>query len=129
MKLPHLTKTELSVLELLWQQDKLTARQIKEQLYPGATKSQHGTVQKLLQSLEEKGLVIRDRSLGVHLFSATFNRQVYASRELESLTKRLTGGSLVPLVTQLMQEDKISPEEIERLRRVLDQDDDEEEEA
>ena len=124
MKLPHLTKTELAVMDLLWKQDKLTARAIKERLYPGATKSQQGTVQKLLQSLEDKGLVTRDRSLGVHLFSPAFDRHVYASRELESLTKRLTGGSLVPLVTQLMQEDKISTEEIARLKRVLDQDDD-----
>ena len=124
MKLPHLTNAELSVMHLLWQQDRLTARAIKEQLYPGAAKSQHGTVQRLLQSLEEKGLVTRDRSLGVHLFSPTFGREVYASRELESLTKRLTGGSLVPLVTQLMAEEKISSQEIEQLKRALDQHDD-----
>ena len=126
MKLPHLTRTELSVMDLLWQQKELTARQIKERLYPDATKSQHGTVQKLLQSLEEKGLVKRDRSLGIHLFSPVLERQVYASRELESLTERLTGGSLVPLVTQLIQEDKISRDEIASLRRLLDQKDDEE---
>lgn len=124
MKLPHLTNAELSVMNLLWEEDRLTARVIKERLYPGAKKSQHGTVQRLLQSLEEKGLVTRDRSLGVHLFSPVFRREVYASRELESLTRRLTGGSLVPLVTQLMQDAKISSEEIEQLKRVLDQDDD-----
>ena len=120
MKLPHLANAELAVMELLWQQSNLTARSIKEQLYPGATKAQHGTVQRLLQRLEDKGYVERDRTLAVHLFSPTFSRQAYASSQLESLTSRLTGGSLAPLITHLIEEERITPEEIKRLKQILD---------
>lgn len=123
MNLPQLANAELSILELLWQDGSLTARQIQEQLYPGATKSQHGTVQRLLQRLEEKECVTRDRSLGVNVFSPAFSREAYASRQLESLTKRLTGGSLAPVITHLIEEERLSPDEIERLRQILDQDD------
>ena len=107
-------------MELLWQEDRLTARRIQEQLYPGATKAQHGTVQRLLQRLEDKGFVERDRALPVHLFSALINRRAYASGQLESLADKLTGGSLAPLITHLMEEKKISRAEINKLRQILD---------
>ena len=89
MKQPPLANAELAVMNLLWHNDHLTARQIREQLYPDTTKAQHGTVQKLLQRLEDKGYVKSDRSLPVYLFSAAISRQTYAGRELESLAASL----------------------------------------
>ena len=120
MELPHLANAELAVMELLWQQDRLTARHIREELYAGATKAQHGTVQRLLQRLEEKGVVERDCELPVHLFSALISRQAYAGSQLESLADKLTSGSLAPLITHLMEQKKISRAEIKRLRLILD---------
>ena len=120
MKQPPLANAELAIMDLLWQEDRLTARQIREQLYPDATKAQHGTVQRLLQRLEEKGYVQRDRSLPVHFFSAATSRQTYACNQLESLAAKLTGGSLAPLITHLVEEKKISREDIGQLRAILD---------
>ena len=120
MKRPPLANAELAVMDLLWQADRLTAREIREQLYPDATKAQHGTVQKLLQRLEDKGYVERDRSQPVLFFSAAISRQTYAAGQLESLAARLTGGSLAPLLTHLVEEKRISREEIQRLRAILD---------
>ena len=107
-------------MNLLWENDRLTARQIQEQLYPDATKSQHGTVQKLLQRLEDKGYVKRDRSLSIQQFSAAISRQTYSGRQLESLATKLTAGSFAPLITYLVEEKKISRDEISRIRAILD---------
>ena len=123
MKHPHLANSELAVMELLWQQSEMTARAIRERLYPDAAKAQHGTVQRLLQRLEEKGCVQRDSTLSVHLFSSTFSQQAYAANQLETLTSRLTGGSIAPLITHLIAEKKISSAEIKRLRKILDESD------
>jgi BlaI family transcriptional regulator, penicillinase repressor len=129
LKQPSLANAELAVMNLLWEQDRLTSRVIREKLYGGSTKAQHGTVQRLLQRLEDKGVVERDRTLPVHLFSARISRQAYAGSRLESLAEKLTGGSLAPLITHLMEEKRISPAEIERLRRILDERDEEGEES
>lgn len=118
---PALANAELAVMELLWDEGQLAAREIRERLYPGSEKAQHGTVQRLLQRLEEKGYVSRDRRLSVHLFTATVSREAYASSQLETLAQRLTAGSLAPLVTHLVEQRRISPEEIARLRRILDE--------
>ena len=126
MKQSPLPNVELAVMNLLWQNDRLTARQIQEQLYPDAKKSQHGTVQKLLQRLEDKGYVKRDRSLAVHFFSAAISRQTYAASQLESLAAKLTAGSFAPLITHLIEEKKISRDEIDRIRAILDKQEGEE---
>lgn len=118
---PTLANAELAVMELLWRRDRWTAREILEELYPDTDRPQHGTVQRLLQRLEEKTFVERDRSLPVHHFSACIGREAYGGSQLESLAARLTGGSVAPLITQLMDEKKLSRTEIARLRQILDQ--------
>ncbi len=120
MRYPSLANAELAVMEVLWEHDRMTARVLREQLYPGATKAQHGTVQRLLQRLEVKGFVERDSELSVHFFSARITRQAYASSQLEFLADKLTGGSLAPLITHLLQEKRISRAEIKKLRKILD---------
>ncbi len=115
-----LANAELAVIELLWGNGSATARHIREQLYPGSSKAQHGTVQRLLQRLEDKGYVDRDRGLPVHLFTATISREAYASGQLETLADKLTGGSLAPLITHLMEHKRISETEIGRLRQILE---------
>ena len=120
MSQPPLANAELAVMDLLWENDRMTARQIREHLYPDAAKPQHGKVQRLLQRLEGKGYVERDRTIAVHFFSAAISRQTYAGQQLESLADKLTAGSFTPLITHLVEERKISRDEIKRIRAILD---------
>ena len=121
MTTPTLPNAELAVMELLWRKGCITARQILDRLYPDAPKPQHGTVQRLLQRLAAKGFVVRDRSLGISVFSPAISRDAYASAQLESLANRLTQGSLVPMITRLVADNKLSRAEIEKLRRILEE--------
>lgn len=121
MPVPALPNAELAVMELLWTKGRLTSRQIIDRLYADAPKPQHGTVQRLLQRLSAKGFVVRDRSLGISVFSSAVSRDVYASARLESLANRLTQGSLAPMITRLVADNKLSRAEIERLRRILEE--------
>ncbi len=121
MKRQPLANAELAIMNLLWQQDRMTARQIREELYPDKKKPQHGTVQRLLQRLEDKGYVNRDRSLSIHFFSAAIARQAYAGTQLETLASKLTGGSLAPLLTHLVETNKLSRDDLEELREILNQ--------
>lgn len=117
----RLTNAEMALMDLLWNTQPLTARQIREQLYEDSKTSQHGTVQRLLQGLEEKSFIERDRSIGVHLFSPTVSRESYGGLQLESLAEKLTGGSIAPLLTNLLDEKKLDMDEIKRLRKLLEE--------
>lgn len=125
MNLSNLANAELAIMKLLWKQDSLTARHIRDELYPDAGKEQHGTIQKLLKRLEDKGFINRDRALSTHLFSFLVSADDYASNQLEMLADKLTGGSLAPLITNLVQTKRISQEDIEQLRKMLNSDQDE----
>lgn len=121
MTMSTLPNSELAVMELLWTKGRLTARQIRDRLYPDASRPQHGTVQRLLQRLGAKDLVVRDRGLGISVFSPAISRDAYASAQLESLANRLTQGSLVPMITRLVADNKLSQDEIEKLHRILEE--------
>lgn len=120
MSLSPLANAELSLMELLWDHARLTARQIQDQLYGESDRSQHGTVQRLLQRLEDKGFVRRERGAGAQEFVPLMTREDYASSQLESLAERLTGGSIAPLLTHLIEQKRLSKAEIRRLRDLLD---------
>lgn len=115
-----LADAELAVMQFLWEQGKQTARQIRESLYGEDTASNNATVQKLLARLEQKGYVQRDRSQFVHSFKAAVSRPQYSNRQIESLAAKLTGGSLVPLISHLVEGKKLSAQERREIRELLD---------
>ncbi len=124
MPIAPLANAELSVMELLWDHGAMTARQVQDRLYGAADRSQHGTVQRLLQRLEEKGFVRRDprrdRATPANTFAPSLSRAEYAGAQLETLAERLTGGSIAPLLSNLIDRKRLSRAELQRLRELLD---------
>ena len=120
MSTSPLANAELSVMELLWDHGSLTARQIQDKLYGESDRSQHGTVQRQLQRLEDKQLVRREKAGPANAFSACISREDYAGSQLESLVDRLTGGSIAPLLSHLIDQKRLSRAELRRLREILD---------
>jgi predicted transcriptional regulator len=117
---PPATDAELAILKLLWENEPLSARDIRQQLYPGGTPSDHATVQKLLQRLERKKMVARDRRSFAHLFRATVTREALAGEQLEALASKLTDGSLVPFILHAVSLKPLSEKERSDIRRLLD---------
>jgi BlaI family penicillinase repressor len=117
---PTATDAELAILKLLWENAALTAREIRERLYPRGTPSDHSTVQKLLQRLERKKLVARDRRSFAHSFRATVTREELAGEQLEVLASKMTDGSLVPFILHAVNAKPLTPQEREEIRRLLD---------
>lgn len=114
------TDAELAILKLLWESERLSAREIRERLYPRGTPSDHATVQKLLQRLEQKKLVARNRRSFAHSFRALVTREELAGQQLEALATKLTDGSLVPFILHAVSAKPLSAEERHEIRQLLD---------
>ncbi len=115
------TEAELAVLQALWDRGPATIRQLTEATYGGdAGPSRYATVQKLLERLEEKGCVHRDRSAAVHLFSAAIDRDELIGRRLRAVAETLCDGSLTPLLTHLLRAERLSAEDRRALRALID---------
>jgi predicted transcriptional regulator len=115
----EVTEAELAVLKVLWETGTATCRRIVEELYPDGTAASYATVQKLLERLETKEFVRRDRSAHVHLFSARVPRTELIGRGLRALAERLCDGALSPLLTCLVEGRTLTRDERAALRELL----------
>ncbi|HTU24512.1 MAG TPA: BlaI/MecI/CopY family transcriptional regulator [Pirellulales bacterium] len=114
------TDAELAVLKVLWARGSLSAKAITEAIYPDGAESEFAAVHSFLQRLEKKGLVARDRSEFVHMFSAAASQADVLGQELQTLAERLGGDSIAPLIMQLIDERRLSRKEAAEIRKLLD---------
>lgn len=125
-KRQDVTDAELALLQVLWDSGPATIRQLTEAVYPGGGLPQYGTVQKLLDRLEDKEYVRRDRTPPAHLFTPLVGREELIGRKLQDVAEKLCGGSLTPLLTHLVQGQGLTAEQRQQLRDLIDGLEDEE---
>ncbi len=116
----RLTDAEFAVLEPLWDEGPQTIRQLTGRLYPQQSTSDYATVQKLLERLEAKRCVKRDRRAPAHVFRAAVAREDLIDNELQQIADRLCEGSLVPVLNQLIRRTTLSRAELAELEQLLD---------
>ena len=117
---PEVSDTELKVMQALWDGGPSPIRQITDRLYgPGAAAAQYATVQKLLERLEEKGCVTRDRSANTHVFAAALTRDEFIGGRMRAMAEKLCGGSLTPILTHLLKTESLSDKDRKELRKLL----------
>jgi BlaI family penicillinase repressor len=118
-----ITESELAVLRILWDRETSTIRQLTDVLYPQGEAAQYATVQKLLDRMEAKGYVRRDRTMFVHVFRSVLDRDELIGRRLRSLAEMLCEGSLTPLLTHLARAKDLTDEDRLALRAIVDEPD------
>lgn len=119
-KAQDVTDAELAILQVLWEKKRATVRDLVGRLYPAGTTSDLATVQKLLKRLESKDCVVRDRSGWPHVFEPGIERDELIVRRLQNTADALCGGSLSPLLTNLVKTGNVTSDEVDRLRNLLD---------
>ena len=82
---PTFTDRELDIMAVLWERGSASIREITDRVYQKPSTTNYATVQKLLERLEEKGCVSRDRSSFAHVFRAKIDRADLIDEGLESL--------------------------------------------
>lgn len=113
------TDKELEVLRHLWEQGPSNRRQLTDALYPEGGPAHYTTVQKLLERLEAKGFVSSEMIGPVRVFTATIQRDQLIRRRLRDVAEKLCDGSLTPLLTNLVDPETLSTEEIAELRALV----------
>jgi BlaI family penicillinase repressor len=120
---PKLGKVQLQIMQVLWQRGSATAREITDALnrLEGTNPIAHSTVQTLLRKLEAKGSVTHRVEDRVFIFAPVQERSEVTNGAVSDLLARLFDRSISGLVAHLVKQEKISPEEMERLRQIIDQ--------
>lgn len=117
----EITDTELSLLNELWQRPAATVQELTEALYGNTAPALLATVRKLLDRLEAEGCVARDRTKWPHHYRAVLKRDELAGKRLQAAADELYDGDLAPLLTHLVRSPKLTPEDRDALRKMLDE--------
>lgn len=117
---PRPTDAELAILKVLWQRDASTVRQVMERLCKERPTG-YTTVLKLMQIMTEKGLVERDESQRTHVYKAAYSQGQTQRQLVDDLLDRAFGGSARNLVMQALSSRRASTEELEEIRKLLDE--------
>jgi BlaI family transcriptional regulator, penicillinase repressor len=117
---PALTDAEASVMAVLWQKQSATVGDVVATL---AKKRQvaYSTVQTILRILEAKGYVTHDKVARAFLFRPLVDEKQARRRALRHLVKRLFNGSPSLLVLNVLDDEKIDPAELQRLKRLIEE--------
>jgi predicted transcriptional regulator len=119
IKPPDTTDTELAVMRELWGRGEATIRELTDALYPDGGHSHYATVQSLLDRLEGKGFVEREKDGRVNRFRASVTRSELARRRLRATADALFDGAMAPLLTHLVDNSDLQPDEITALRELI----------
>jgi predicted transcriptional regulator len=115
------TDAELTILEVLWNRGAATIAELTSAIYGKRTTSRYATVQKLLERLEAKGCVARDRSSFAHRFMAAIGRDELIDHRLRDVAEKLCEGSLTPLLLHLVGATRLSPSQRKRIHQMIDE--------
>ena len=112
------TESELEILQVLWDRDLASVREVHEELAKLKDVG-YTTTLKLMQIMHEKGLVKRDDSFKTHIYQAAVTREKTQKHLLGKMINTLFGGSPTELVLQALGNHKASQEELEEIQQLL----------
>ena len=115
-----LTEAELDVLKALWSLGPSSIRELTDEVYPGGSATHYATVQKLLERLESKGCVRCRRKDRLNVYSARVDRSAVIAHRLRDTAEALCEGSLAPLLTHLVDNVRLSADELKSLRALVE---------
>lgn len=113
------TESELEILQILWIKGLATVREVHEELIKSKDIG-YTTTLKMMQIMNDKGLVKRDESMRTHVYQPAVNKEKTQKHLLSKMIDSLFGGSSTQLVLQALGNGQASAEEIEQIQTLLD---------
>ena len=110
-------------MEALWTKGPLAAEEVIAEVAPGQGWGE-ATVKTLIHRLLKRKAIKSERSDGRVRYVPVLSRADYLNSESQGLLDRLFEGRLTPLVAHFAEHRKLKPDEVKRLRKLLDELDD-----
>lgn len=116
----HLTEAEWKIMLRLWDKSPQTMMELTRSLEPETGWSKH-TVITMLKRMGAKGTVHICEDGPVKTYTPAVSREQVAREQTQTLLTRLFGGKASTLMNELVEEGRLSEEELCHLRRLIDQ--------
>jgi len=113
------TKSELEILQVLWQYGPSTVRFVNDKLNEQKREVNYMSTQKLMLIMLDKGFVTKDASQMTHVYQAAVEEGKTKGYILDRVVDNLFNGSASSLMMQLLGNKKMSPQEMEEFKELI----------
>lgn len=114
------TELELEILKILWREQPLSGREIRDELAPVRDVT-YTSVMTILGIMEDKSYVRRKKNGARFEYSARVTQESTSHRMLNDLVERLFEGSSVTAMVNLLETSDVDPAELKQLRKLIQQ--------
>jgi len=117
-KTESLTRLELEIMNVLWTTGAANVQTVQQQL---ARELAYTTVQTMLNILHRKGKVKRTLRERAYFYQPAVSRAQVVRHSLGDMLERMFGGSAESLVMSLVETKRLTPRDLARLQRLVQQ--------
>jgi predicted transcriptional regulator len=110
---------QLRIMRVLWESGPASVAEVQERL--GGQPLAYTTVATMLRKMEDRGLVVHDRSQRRFIYQPAITAEEVTRSMADDLVDRLFGGSLSEAVSHLLDTRQVSRQELAELERLIQQ--------
>ena len=115
---PVLTDQELEIMKIVWVRGSATVRDVYEELLK-RRKIAYTTVMTMMGILEQKGHLKKSADERAYLYTPAQPQREVVGNMVHDFLKRVFNGSAKPLLIQLVEDKKLTPDELDEIRKLL----------
>ncbi|MBL7780322.1 MAG: BlaI/MecI/CopY family transcriptional regulator [Saprospiraceae bacterium] len=119
--LPEPTKSELEILQVLWQNGPSTVRFVNDNLNEQMREVNYSSTLKLMQIMLDKGLLVREIDGKNHIYHPAEQQEVTQAKVIRGLATIAFGGSPATLALRALGSGNTSAEELEQIKLLIQQ--------
>jgi predicted transcriptional regulator len=113
----RLTQRELDIMGVLWELGEGTVTEVRDRVDPDLA---YTSISSMIRTLELKGLVSHRRGEGkTHVYFPVIAPEAAGESALGRVLDKIYGGSPIKLLAHLVQQKRLSPKELARMRDLL----------
>jgi len=117
---PVPTEQELEILKIVWRLKRATVREVYETLLEHR-RIAYTTVMTMMNILERKGHLRKQREAKAYVYAATRPQRQVVGKMVREFVDRVFNGSAGPLLVHLVEDRKLSQDDLRELRRALEE--------
>ena len=115
---PVLTDQELEIMKIIWTRGTATVRDVYEELLK-RRKIAYTTVMTMMGILEQKGHLKKSADERAYVYTPAQPQREVVGNMVQDFLKRVFNGSAKPLLVHLVEDKKLSTEELDEISKLL----------
>ena len=115
-----ISEAEYQVMKIIWANAPVSTNEVVEKLLETSTWSPK-TIQTLLSRLVKKGIIDYKKDSRIFVYTPLVKEEEYLEQESDTFLNRFYEGTLNSMVVNFLEHDKLSKNDIDELKRILDE--------